>query len=102
MIEVKPVGSKLYVRLQLESRTKSGLMVVRKKEEWQEEALQALVCSVGSDFSLKEVTPGTTVIISGHAGKWIDPELTPDRDATYRIIEQDEVIAYIEETPDAA
>lgn len=101
MMELKPVGSKLYVKILQEDTTKSGLVVVRKKQEWQEETLTAMVCSTGPDLSYKEITPGMEVIIAGHAGKWIDPNLTPDPDSIYRIIDQDDVIAYLEEVPDA-
>jgi co-chaperonin GroES (HSP10) len=101
MREVKPVGSKLYVRLLQEAKTQSGLVIVRKKQEWQEETLTALVCSTGSTFSYEEIKPGTEIIIAGHAGKWVDPYLTNDPDAIFRMIDQDEIIGYIEGVPDA-
>lgn len=100
MIEVKPLGTKLYVKVFRETQTKSGLVIVHKKEEWQDETLQALICEVGSGCSYPELKPGVIVIVPGHAGKWIDPELTPDSDAVYRMIDQEEVVAYIEEVQD--
>jgi co-chaperonin GroES (HSP10) len=100
MLAVKPVGSKLYVQILQESKTRSGLVIVRKKQEWQEETLQARVVSVGPELSYKEILPGMEVIIAGHAGKWVDPYLTPDQDSMFRIIDQDEVVAYLEEVQD--
>lgn len=96
-MNVKPVGSKLYVKLSIEKESKSGLVLVKKKAEWQEETILAEVVAVGPDFSLQDVAPGKVVLIMGHAGRWLDPELTTDPEVTHRIIEQDEVIAYFEE-----
>lgn len=102
MYQLRPVGSKLYVQLLQETKTKSGLVVVRKTQEWQEETLQARVVSIGPDLSYKEILPGMEVIIAGHAGKWVDPYLTSDPDTMFRIIDQDEIVAYIEEVQDGA
>lgn len=100
MIEVKPLGTKLYIKVFRETQTKSGLVIVHKKEEWQDETLQAMICEAGSGCTYPELKPGVIVIVPGHAGKWIDPELTPDPDATYRMIDQEEVVAYLEEVQD--
>lgn len=102
MLEVMPIGNKILIKLVPETESKSGLKLVRNKKEWQEETVVAEVIVLGResdlDFELKE---GTHIIIAGHAGKWIDPGLTPDGNFIYRIIEQDEVIAYLQEVPDA-
>lgn len=100
MYAIKPFGSRVMVRVVVETQTKSGLIIARKKEDWQEETLQASVVAVGENTN-EEIEVGMTVIVNGHAGKWVDPYLTPDENATHRIIEQDEIIAYVTEVQDA-
>jgi co-chaperonin GroES (HSP10) len=98
MWNVRPVGSKVYVKLLIANETKSGLLIVKKSQDWQEDTLTAEIVTIGKDCSFKELQPGMMIIIPGHAGKWIDPVLTPDETLTYRMIDQDEIIAYMEET----
>lgn len=102
MLLIRPVGSKLYVKILQESQTKSGLVVVRKKQEWQEETLVAEVVTLGQECVLEEINEGTQVIIAGHAGKWVDTYLTEDPDKMFRVIDSDEVIAYLEEVADGS
>jgi hypothetical protein len=101
MLEVRPVGSKLYVKIARAAETRSGLLVVHKKQEWQEETLFATIVAIGPDCSYDELCVDQTVLIAGHAGKWVEPYITSDPEAMFRVIEQDDVIAYLEEVSDA-
>lgn len=94
---VKPLNKNILVKLNIEEETKSGIKIVRKKQEWEEETVVAEVMAIGDNVENKtQLTPGAFVVIAGHAGKWIDPSLFPSEPVTHRMIDEDDVIGIIE------
>lgn len=97
-MKVLPIGSRVLIRLMEQKKeTKLGLVVVRKKEEWQEETLLATVVAIGPDVTI-DLAENDTVILAGHAGRWIDPELIDGTDRVFRMVEVDDLLAVIEPT----
>jgi co-chaperonin GroES (HSP10) len=91
-VNITPVKGKLLIKLEtLKGETKSGIKLVNSKETWENETILAEIVSKHEDN--RDVEVGDVIVICGHAGKWIDPELMQDYDYTYRIIEESEVIA---------
>ncbi len=97
-MKLLPVGSLVLIRLMDQQKeTKTGLVVVRKKEEWQEETLLATVIAIGPDVNI-DISENDTVIVPGHAGKWIDPQLVDGTDRVHRIVHMEDLLAVIEPT----
>jgi len=96
-VVIKPTANKLLVKLASQSdETKSGLKIVKKDEQWQEETVKAEI--LAKHDGVKDVEVGEVVLIAGHAGKWLDPGLIEEADKgfIYRIIEADEIIAVLD------
>ena len=90
---IKPTGINILVELQPRPE-QAGLIIPELSKRWQEEQMEAVIVSKSDIVS--EVEVGDTVLIEGHAGKWVDSGLAGDSDKTYRFITKSDIIAVIE------
>lgn len=86
---IQPTNSNILVKLNHRGEI-AGLMIPDKAKRWQENTIACEVIATGP--LVREVEVGETVIVEGHAGKWLEPRLMPEPDETYRMIDQSDVL----------
>lgn len=94
-------GANVIIKILPKKELPMGLVAVNVGKEWNKDQHEAEVICVGPD--VLEVEPGDRIIITGAAGRWIDPGVVDsnDRDSTYRFLTEDEILGVLvaEEVP---
>lgn len=94
MIDYKPLGSRVIVRIITRGKVSVGgvdLQIARKvnHKEWSDECVWAEVIRAGA--SAVDVSVGDVIIMGGAAGKWLDKDLVKTED-TMRVIDESEAL----------
>jgi co-chaperonin GroES (HSP10) len=92
---IKLRNRNIIVKLREQKELSCGLIKVNKSKHWQEEQYEAEVVNVGPNVD--EVAVGDLVIISGEAGKWLDPGVVDptDLETTYRLVTESDILCAI-------
>lgn len=90
---IQPKRGHVLIRIKEFAKEQNGILVIHNKFKDEEPILFAEVVSVGPGVDQAET--GDEVLIRGYAGKWVDKDIFGD-EFTYRIMEEDELLARID------
>lgn len=100
---IRPLGHRLFVRLNEPPQEYKGLTLVHQEHYWQRKTVTALVLSIGDQVDA-DIFEGDEIVMRGDAGRWIDKSMmiengenggTSPEEHSYKSIEDHEVLAIV-------
>jgi co-chaperonin GroES (HSP10) len=91
-----PNEGQLLIKLfKRKEKTAGGIVIVRNDKDADKDTNLAEVVAVPAEFKKYKVQD--VVLIRVFAGAWVDPEIMPDQEYVYRVIQDSEVLGKIEQ-----